>query len=192
MRTSKQIMANYDRVSRKLFTDAFELEIADRNDSCIFCGEQGSKQSVYYPPKAEASKVLVDGKRGVVGYCCIKHYVRFRNMSAQSALGLTFEDFYSKISRFGERRSSTGAPVFDRPLPNFRMAVDGQVWYVGLGHMNFIRIDLPVYESFKELVAETGIRHIGVDGRRAMFTDWRASNEVSDRELMALEHFLKL
>lgn len=192
MRTTNTLKSMYDRVSRKLFTEAFELEIADRNNSCIFCGTPESQQSVYYPPKHAAERTLINGRRGVVAYCCSKHYMRYRTMSANSPVGLTFEDFYHKISVFGERSGPVSIAISEKPLPTFRMANDGEIWYLGFGAMNFVRVELPVYESFKELVTSSDIQYIPVKMRRAMFTDWRASNEVNDRELMALEHFLKL
>ena len=120
--------------------------------------------------------------------------MRFRTMTKNSTVGLTFEDFYNKISIFGERtiKTSVSASVSDRPLPSFKLANDGEAWYLGLGTFNFVRVELPVYESFKELVTSSDIQYIPVKMRRAMFDEWRASNPVSDRELMAFEHFLKL
>ena len=113
-------------------------------------------------------------------------------MSANSPVGLTFEDFYHKISVFGERSSPVSITISEKPLPTFRMANDGEIWYLGFGPMNFVRVELPVYKSFKELINTTDIQHVPSGVRRAMFDEWRASNPVSDRELMAFEHFLKL
>ena len=194
MRTPNIVKSSYDRVSRKLFVEGFELETIDRNNSCIFCGALDCQQSIYYPPKMVAERVLVNGRRGVVAYCCSRHYMRFRTMTKNSTVGLTFEDFYNKISIFGERtiKTSVSTSVSDRPLPSFKLANDGEVWYLGLGTFNFIRVELPVYESFKELINTTDIQHVPSGVRRAMFDEWRASNTVSDRELTALEHFLKL
>ena len=113
-------------------------------------------------------------------------------MSGQSTLGLTFEEFYANVQVFGERKTVTTIPISDRPLPKFKLSADGEIWYLGMGHLNFVRVQTPVYEAFKQLVNSTNIQYVGVDGRRAMFSDWRASNTISDRELMAFEHFLKL
>ena len=190
MRTSAAISGKYDRVTRNFLIPVFSLDKGeDPNKSCIFCGLPDSKQSVYYPPKKAMDKV---SERGVVGYCCMKHYVRFRNMSAQSTLGLTFEEFFQKVEAFGERKTHTTIPISDIPLPKFKLAADGQIWYLGMGHFNFVRVQTPVYESFKQFINSTNVQYVGVDVRRAMFDEWRASNPVSDRELMAFEHFLKL
>lgn len=113
-------------------------------------------------------------------------------MSAQSTLGLTFEEFFQKVEAFGERKTHTTIPISDIPLPKFKLATDGQIWYLGMGHFNFVRVQTPVYESFKQFINSTNVQYVGVDVRRAMFDEWRASNPVSDRELMAFEHFLKL
>ena len=113
-------------------------------------------------------------------------------MSAQSTLGLTFEEFFQKVEAFGERKTHTTIPISDVPLPKFRMASDGQIWYIGMGTFSFVCVQTPVYESFKQFINSTNVQYVGVDGRRAMFDEWRASNPVSDRELMAFEHFLKL
>ena len=49
-----------------------------------------------------------------------------------------------------------------------------------------------VYEAFKHFINSSTVQYVKADVRRAMFDEWRASNPVSDRELMAFEHFLKL
>ncbi len=193
MRTALSVSGKYDRVSRNFLATGFSLsEGEDLNKACIFCGAPDSKQSVYYPPKKVSERVLVGEERGVVGYCCSKHYMRFRNMSSRSTLGLTFEEFYAKTEGFGERKTHATIPISDVPLPKFKMANDGEIWYLGLGHLQFIRVENPVYEAFKHFINSSTVQYVKADVRRAMFDEWRASNPVSDRELMAFEHFLKL
>ena len=113
-------------------------------------------------------------------------------MSAQSTLGLTFEEFFQKVEAFGERKTHTTIPISDIPLPKFKLAADGQIWYLGMGHFNFVRVQTLVYEAFKHFINSSTVQYVKADVRRAMFDEWRASNPVSDRELMAFEHFLKL
>ena len=201
MKPTSQLRGLYNRVCRDRESLTFQTcpgEDADR--SCIFCddiNQEPQLQSVYYPPLKAAEKLLSPDNKGVMAYACVNHYYRYNKLVNAGHLFPTFEDFYVSAGPVIKRRQrATG----DGPLKYFAVTSDvgtsgfmeTSVWYSGFGFADQIRIDHSLYMAFHKFVHETAILGLLVEGRRAWYEQFCASNTINEKESRAFKHFLKL
>ena len=202
MKPSAKLRSLYTRVSRDRECITFRLVNGpDEDRSCIFCDDvtqEAQAQSVYSPPIKVAEKLLSEDRKGQTAYCCVNHYYRYNRMVNNGHLFPSFEDFYITAGPVTKRKQR--ATVEDDSLKFFRTTTDlgtsgyneQTVWYSGFGFMDQIRVRHPLYLAFAKYVHDNAILGLLAEGRRSLFQQFCAENEVNEKELRAFEHFLKL